>query len=127
MTDPGRSANSSRGSYGQKAEFGTVVKQKAPGTRRTYRPWSSASVALLYERDGLFKRLKSDIRLVFRHHQRRREANRARAAAQHQDSAFERHLHNAVAFGGSVRLGLLVLDDLDPDHQSATAHIANDA
>ena len=50
---------------------------------------------------------------------------RVRTAAQQQHAALERQLDDLVALGAALRLGLLVGDDFDADHQAASAHIAH--
>src|SRR5439155_991168 len=65
--------------------------------------------------------------LVLGDHERRREANSARSAAQEQNAALECELDNTVTLRAGVFLGLLVFDDLHADHQPAAANVTNQA
>src|SRR5437868_11048830 len=77
--------------------------------------------------DAFIERVKGNVSFVFRNHERRREANSARSAAQEQNAALECELDNAVTLRAGVFLGLLVFDDLHADHQPAPANVTNQA
>src|SRR6266852_5069605 len=89
------------------------------------RPYTERLVALAHDGDGLLESIDCDIGFVFGRDQRWRNANRARAATQEQNAAFEGQFDDMVALGGGVLLCLLVLDDLNADHQPAAANIAH--
>src|ERR1700736_4202824 len=81
--------------------------------------------ALPRQSDALVEHVDRDISLVFGHHQRRRDADRARTAAQKQDAALKGQFDDAIALVRSILPGLLVLHDLHADHQTASADIAD--
>src|SRR2546429_7686311 len=67
------------------------------------------------------------ISFVLGAHERRRQANSARSAAQEQNAALECELDDPVTIRAGVFLGLLVFDDLHADHQPAAANVTNQA
>ena len=54
-------------------------------------------LAFFDDRNRLFERVDGDIGFFLRDHERRRNANRARAAAQEEDAAIEREFDDAIA------------------------------
>src|ERR1700676_5345825 len=81
---------------------------------------------LFDDSDRLFQRVHGNVAFVLGHNERRRDANRARPAAQKQDAAFERQLHNAITLAGAVLASLLVFHNLDADHQATSADVSDD-
>src|SRR5271157_1642055 len=109
---------------------------------------------LVHQDDALLQHVHRDVGLLFRHHQRRRKADAVRATTEEEDATFvtassswrsnvassssdavratteeedatfERQLDDAVTFSAALRLGRLIGNDLDPDHQASPADIA---
>src|SRR5690242_14374602 len=75
--------------------------------------------------NALLEYIHGDVSFVPGHDQRRTYPNCAWPAAQKQDATLESHLDNAVALGGAVLLARFVLNDINPDHQTASAHITH--
>src|ERR1700689_4230742 len=82
------------------------------------------SVILGHCRNRLLQRVHGDVRFLFAYDERRRHANSAWPASQEQNAPLESKFNDAVAFGRAIFLRLLVLDDLNPNHQAAAANIA---
>src|SRR5579863_3494330 len=95
------------------------------GTGEDSRPQPNASVALAHDGNRFFQRIHGDFSFILGDDQRRRDADGARAATQEENSAFEGELHDFVALLGGIFFGLLVFDDLNADHETAAAHIAD--
>src|SRR3984893_16650567 len=97
------------------------------GTGGDARPPSILTQLVLAGRgDALFEYIERNVGFVFADDERRRDADRARATTQKQDAALERQLDDAIALLSSVLFGLLVLDDLDADHQPVAPDIAHE-
>src|SRR5882724_221064 len=79
----------------------------------------------LHDADALLQHVHSDIRLLLRQDERRRDAEGVFAGAQEQETALKRQFNNAVTLvvGGSLRL--FVFHDFHADHQPAAAHVAD--
>ena len=87
--------------------FGSRQRRLADLARAGTRPTSKAAgegaratqtLLLAGQRDALFEHIDSDVSFVLADYQRRRDADRARAAPQEQNAAFEGQFDDAVAF-----------------------------
>src|ERR1019366_2616285 len=87
---------------------------------------TALAVALLAgDRNALFKNIHGDVGLLPGHDERRGDANAVRAASQQKDAALRGEFDDAIAFRVALRLGFFVGDDLDSDHQAASADVAH--
>src|SRR6185436_11178927 len=87
----------------------------APGYLLIPQPTSSVRGSLI---QTIFQNLQREIRLVPCDRQRRAKAYRALPGAQDQQASFEGALDDSVAQVGEGLARLLVLDQLDGQHQS---------
>src|ERR1700742_1829102 len=76
------------------------------------------------ELDALFEDVEGDVGLVLVDDEGWTEADAGFAAAEDEKAALEGEIDDLVAHGTGGGAGLLVLHDLDADHESATAYIA---
>src|SRR5215470_5170452 len=96
-----------------------------PASRLVFGLAGETPALLAHRRNRLFEDLDSGVGFVLGDDERRRNSNGARTATQEQDAALEGRFHDAITFFGSVFASLLVLDDLNADHQTAATYIAN--
>src|SRR5664280_1492105 len=89
------------------------------------RPYRLAMPLLACYRNALFQHIHGDVRLLAAHNERRSDTDTVRPTSQQQDAALEGELDDAIAFRNALRFGLLVGDNLDSDHQAASADVAH--
>src|SRR5579863_7340952 len=81
---------------------------------------------LLFDlRQAFFKDIESDCGFLFGDDQRRAKANGGLAAAENHEAFFEAEGLNAIAQSSRGFTRCFVLDEFDPNHESASTHIAN--
>src|SRR5258705_13920543 len=68
---------------------------------------------------------KRRIYVVFVYDERRREPERALAAAEEQEALLERAADEVARHVGRRLAGLAILHELDPDHEAAAPHVAD--
>src|SRR5690242_10231743 len=76
--------------------------------------------------DAILENVERDIGFTLVYNQRGREPDAVFAAAENQKAALEGEIHDAIT---QLRRSLacrLIFDDLDADHQTAAANIADD-
>src|ERR1035437_7876072 len=76
-------------------------------------------------RNALFQHIHRDIGLLPGPDQRRSDTDTVRPTSQQQDAALEGELDDAIAFRDALHFGLLIGDNLDSDHQAASADVAH--
>src|SRR6266700_8058694 len=93
------------------------------GAARRRMVTSRGSVGLLAQ--ALIDQAQRRVHVVVVHDERRREPQRALAGAEQQEALLERPLHQPVRDVGCGLARRAVLDELDADHQAASAHLAD--
>src|SRR5581483_7258463 len=81
--------------------------------------------ALANDPDALVEYIHRDIGFFFGHDERWSDSNRARTATPQEHSPLKGEFDDAVAFCGAIFFRLLVFDNLDPDHKTAAANVAD--
>src|ERR1039457_5955907 len=75
--------------------------------------------------DALFQHIHGDVRLLAAHNERRSNADAVWPTSQQENAALEGELDDTIAFRDALRFGLLIGDNLDSDHQAASADVAH--